>query len=302
MARMPATIGSSASGSNVPSERRRLGQRRREQEVEAARPTSSPCGACSRGAIDARQVLRRGAGTAELGERPVERVDVLRRRSAVPRASPSRSSRRAVLVAYMTEKCWPDLGLVERAPDGASSTRWPSDSRSCAGAARRRRRTRRGPGPCSPGARVRRPMRSGPARRRPRRGTAAPAAAPMYGSPGMQPAIASRIAAVSRTLRVTHALADEAADAVAEVGTERGAPARRLQADEAALARRDADRAAAVVGVRRGDQAGRDGGRRAAARAARRVARGPTDCASARRRPARSSAACRARACWCGRG
>ena len=61
---------------------------------------------------------------------------------------------------------------------------------------------------------------------------------------------------------------------------------RRLEADEAAARGGNADRAAAVVGVRQRHDARGDRRRRAAARAAGGVARGSTDCASRRRAPA----------------
>jgi hypothetical protein len=63
-------------------------------------------------------------------------------------------------------------------------------------------------------------------------------------------------------------------------GSDGRSPARRLEPEQAAAGRGDADRTAAVVGVREGDDAGGDGRPRAAARAARaqvrvpRVARG----------------------------
>ena len=72
-----------------------------------------------------------------------------------------------------------------------------------------------------------------------------------------------------------HALVSEAGEGLAEVGAEGDAGARRLQADDAALARRDADRPAAVVRMRGRHQAGSDRRRRAAARATRRAARVP---------------------------
>ena len=80
---------------------------------------------------------------------------------------------------------------------------------------------------------------------------------------------------MSRTGARQHAFDDEAADRLAQVGSERRPAARRLQPDEAALARRDADRAAAVVGVRARHHARGDRRRRAAARAAGRVRRVP---------------------------
>ena len=121
------------------------------------------------------------------------------------------------------------------------------------------------------------------------------------GSPGNGADTASSTAAVSRT-RAAHAQLDgEQRRQLVAVRAERRAPARRLQPDEAAAARGDADRPAAVVGVRERHDARRDRRRRTAARTAGRAGRGPTGCGSGRTRAARSSARGPARACSCGR-
>ena len=75
---------------------------------------------------------------------------------------------------------------------------------------------------------------------------------------------------------VAHAAADDVADgepapALAGVGRHGDARPRRLEAEEAALGRGDADRAAAVGRMRHGEDAGDHGCRRAARGAARRV-------------------------------
>ena len=104
-------------------------------------------------------------------------------------------------------------------------------------------------------------------------------------------------AAVSRTVRETASSTRQARSAVSPISRARRRPrAGRLETDQAAAARRDADRAAAVVGVR-------DGTMPAATAAAEPpleppvVRSAPTGCGSGRRRAARWSAGCRARAC-----
>ena len=77
--------------------------------------------------------------------------------------------------------------------------------------------------------------------------------------------------------------------------------ARRLQAEQAAQRRRDADRAAAVGGVRHRQAARRDDRRRAAGRSAGREVLAPRIDGRRRRTRARSSAPARTRWCWCGR-
>ena len=67
------------------------------------------------------------------------------------------------------------------------------------------------------------------------------------------------------------------------VGHQRHAAALWLEAEDAAVRRRDPDRAAAVGGVRDADHAGRHGGGRAAARAARRAVEVPRVAGRARR-------------------
>ena len=79
-------------------------------------------------------------------------------------------------------------------------------------------------------------------------------------------------------MRVDHVAGDEPVPHLTVLRSDRHPTARRLQADEPALARRDADRAAAVAGVADRDQPGRDRGRGSAARpagTARRVPRVP---------------------------
>ena len=123
----------------------------------------------------------------------------------------------------------------------------------------------------------------------------APRAAPTTrGAP-----VTSRIAAVSRTVRDDDVLADEEVGDLVEVGADRDAAARRLEPDEPAARRRDADRAAAVVGVGDGDHPARHRRRRTTARTAGACGRASTGCASARRTRARWSAAARPPACWC---
>ena len=76
---------------------------------------------------------------------------------------------------------------------------------------------------------------------------------------------------VEQQRRLAHGARQDAVlqeEALAGVGRQRDAPARRLEADEAAAGGRDAQRAAAVVAVGDRDHAGGDGGRRAAGRAA----------------------------------
>ena len=70
-------------------------------------------------------------------------------------------------------------------------------------------------------------------------------------------------------------LADEEVGDLVEVGTAGDTPAGRLEAHEAAARCRDADRSAAVVGVRDRDHAARDRGSRSAARPTGRVAELP---------------------------
>ena len=94
-------------------------------------------------------------------------------------------------------------------------------------------------------------------------------------SPTTGPCNASRTPAVSRTDRVTHSSATSRVVEHAVVGHQRRATARRLQPDEPATTRGNADRAAAVVGVADGDHAARDRGRGTAARTARRLRRVP---------------------------
>jgi hypothetical protein len=133
----------------------------------------------------------------------------------------------------------------------------------------RRPRTRRGSAAPTAAPRGRR-RGAVPAARRPRRGTGAPAAAPCTGRPGAARRRTSRSAAESRTRVRDGVLDHEAVPAVGALRPERHRAARGLQADEPALARRDADRAAAVARVRRRAPCPTPPPRRAAARAARR--------------------------------
>ena len=119
----------------------------------------------------------------------------------------------------------------------------------------------------------------------------------VYGSPGPMPATASSTRrGVAHGAR-QHELVGQRAPVLAEVGPERRAGARRLQPDDAAHRRGEADRAAHVVAVRDRHEPGRDRRRRPAARAAGAARRGPTDCASRRTRAVRSCSSSRARAC-----
>ena len=91
----------------------------------------------------------------------------------------------------------------------------------------------------------------------------------VYGSPGAGAGDRVEDAGGVADRAGEHELVGERAPVLAEVGTERRAGARRLQPDDAAHARGEADRAAHVVAVRDGDEPGRDRGRRSAARSAR---------------------------------
>ena len=131
-------------------------------------------------------------------------------------------------------------------------------------------------------------------RGRPAPRTARPAAAAQVTSPTRRPGHH-----VERDRRVLRRARDDAVDAeerLADERAERDPPALRLQADEPAARRRDARRAAAVVGVGDRHHAGRDRRRRAARRAARRargvprVARGAEAPRLGRRRRSRTRA------------
>ena len=194
--------------------------------------------------------------------RPAPRSAARRRRRstvAAERASPSWSSVAA----------WPAAQRVRNASSRSSaspsagstgelsSTAWPSDSSSFAAASTAA--THSG-STSSPGDRrvgQRRRCAACPARRRAprRRGAAAPAR--RRGRPAPAPWTASRIAAVSRTERETTSSAVSPDMTSPTSGPSRDPLAGRLQADEAAVAGRDPDRAAAVVGVRDRDHARR---------------------------------------------
>ena len=95
-------------------------------------------------------------------------------------------------------------------------------------------------------------------RRRARRGTASAAAARQYGSPGMQAGehVEDRGGVAHRCARRRSSLTRPPLPSPRS-GPSETPPATRLQPEQAAAARRDADRAAAVVGVRDRDHAGR---------------------------------------------
>ena len=99
----------------------------------------------------------------------------------------------------------------------------------------------------------------------------------------LAPEATSWNSAVSATLRAEHAV-DRQAVPRARARRQRDAPALRLQPEQPAPRRRDADRAGAVGAERGADEARRDGRRAAAARAARRALQVPRIARDAERR------------------
>ena len=165
----------------------------------------------------------------------------------------------------------PDQGGV------TSSTRWPSDSSSAAASraaashsgssVERRRAAGSGPARCAAD-----PARRGPVRRT----DAGRRAAPSWRRPARSPRECRAVRAVSVDRPRQDAIDDQ--EALADVGPDRDAAARRLEPDEAAAGGRDPDRAAAVVAVSDRHHPGRD--RRARSRRSSRpgCGRGPTGC------------------------
>ena len=285
--------GSVRRGVEVAERRRRLGEVGVSEQVEAALP---PARHAAREAVERTRASRCSCvaeqRAAELRERPGEAARRRRRRARRPgAASAPRLEARARWSRTSSRSAGRALALVERRgmrrldavaerleePAGALGR---GDALGCTSN-------------CSPGARVRTPMRSRPG--------AAPTSSqerPRRRRRGVRVAGHRARRSTSRTRGgVAHASASRrprptSPPSARRVGAERRAAARRLQADEAALARRDADRAAAVVRVRRpATMPDGDRGRRAAARAAGRVARVPRVARRAEREPARSSAA-----------
>ena len=113
--------------------------------------------------------------------------------------------------------------------------------------------------------------------------------------------ITSSTPAASRTVRVTDAVDHAARPCLPDQRALAHPATGRLESDQPALARRDADGAAAVVGVRHRHHAGGHRGRRPARRATGRMSRDPTGCAPGGSCAARWSPWCRAPARWCGR-
>ena len=226
---------------------------------------------------DVHEVAAGAALAPDLGERPGERLDVVVGRSRARAPCDRVPSVEACPAAQRVRKVSSrSIGACRRAASAGepSLTSCPSDSRSFAVFSSAS--TQAGSTSTSIG-RVGRDSRcEGPSGRRralPCRG--GPAAAPSTGRPGRRPARPRGFAAVSRTDFETTSSA---------VSPERLSPVKRalgdpltggLEADEAVLRGWDADRAAAVVGVRHRHHARGDGCRGATAGAACRMRRVP---------------------------
>ena len=155
---------------------RRLGHRRREQQVKAVRPPAAPRAACSFAATRLAAMYSAADTPRPISaRRPGVRFDVV--------AADGAASRRRPVIQIVPASSWsPRRRRAAGTPCSSnavgcdSSTRWPSDSSSRAASVGRGDAVgmhRHVP----PRARVIRPMRSRPGARRPRQRTAAPGAA-----------------------------------------------------------------------------------------------------------------------------